>query len=471
MRISSAVVLKDITKAKNKQMIRTIYLRVTINGKQVYLDTGYKCAIKDFYNKNNQVIKSGVAYSSQINSALQHKINELNTQIQRSIARTGSVDLEFVQSVWTGKFGSDLKATLLEALQDWIHERKLSSNSISLYTTSVNSFMKFCEESEFQQISVQAINDYTRSSGYKEQYFRILKILFRSLEKRGVLAKFTLEQIHDIRPEKAKKKKTKVALTQSEVDKFYGYWKQDDGDHTKRMVIGSFVFSCETGLRFSDLTTLCDNDFKTTDQITYIEKIAQKTKTEFAVPLSERALEIYQCYRKEGIYFDFFRQYVHDTNRSKEYRKLLQKVAKELLMTKHLTAHVGRHTFITLLAQQGCNLANLQSMVGHADYKMTEKYKSIDKSAAFRDFFATKSSSGIATDLSYHIALRNLSSKKARSGVTDAELNGILIQNGISDDVSDYFAGKKTMGVGAYYVLNKCLSGILAKLLKSGSKI
>ena len=56
---------------------------------------------------------------------------------------------------------------------------------------------------------------------------------------------------------------------------------------TPEKIRDTFVFSCYTGLRWSDLTTLNKSHIKKEGKVPYIDKISIKTKVEVKIPLTE----------------------------------------------------------------------------------------------------------------------------------------------------------------------------------------
>lgn len=52
---------------------------------------------------------------------------------------------------------------------------------------------------------------------------------------------------------------------------------------------------------------------------------------------------------------------------------------------KHLTTHVARHTFGTLMLANGVSIENVAKMLGHSDTKMTRHYAKILDSSIMHD--------------------------------------------------------------------------------------
>ena len=47
---------------------------------------------------------------------------------------------------------------------------------------------------------------------------------------------------------------------------------------------------------------------------------------------------------------------------------------KKAEIDKHITAHCGRHTFATLLVQNGADILSVSAVMGHKTIKYTQRY-------------------------------------------------------------------------------------------------
>jgi integrase len=138
------------------------------------------------------------------------------------------------------------------------------------------------------------------------------------------------------------------------------------------MVKRSFLFACLTGLRISDLRQLTWKNVQGSEL-----KITQKkTGDHVSVPISEQARSLLPVRGNAGIgakVFDF-------PSRDDVYNRRLQWWVAEVGIEKHVTSHVARHTFATLLVTQGNDLYAVQHLLGHRDIKVTQIYaKLVDK--------------------------------------------------------------------------------------------
>jgi site-specific recombinase XerD len=147
----------------------------------------------------------------------------------------------------------------------------------------------------------------------------------------------------------------------------------------------AFLFSCFTGLRFSDLLKLKWSHIHTTkdkdgnDYTTMILRPSKTTNTSgklLQAPLAKQALQILEevGHKTDG---DLI---FYTLKSSTSYNDRLKDWAKAAEISKNLHSHVGRHTFATLGLTSGIDIYTVSKMLGHSELKLTERYaKVIDK--------------------------------------------------------------------------------------------
>jgi len=126
------------------------------------------------------------------------------------------------------------------------------------------------------------------------------------------------------------------------------------------------LFSCLTGLRFSDIIALKWENFETYPDGGHCIRIrTEKTETEALNPVSQEAYEL--CGKKStGLVFKDFK------------KAMLQNVLPKWLqaagITKHITFHCFRHTFATLLVSSGSEIYTVSKMLTHKNVSTTQIY-------------------------------------------------------------------------------------------------
>lgn len=134
----------------------------------------------------------------------------------------------------------------------------------------------------------------------------------------------------------------------------------------------AFLFCCYTGLRFSDLKTL------RSEHITgsWIVKKMEKTGYIVEVPLdrifSGKAMAMITRYGT-------VERLTQGLGKNSPVNKMLHEVLKPLALGFKATFHTSRHTFATLLLQQGIPMTAIQQMLGHRKIETTLIYGERDR--------------------------------------------------------------------------------------------
>jgi integrase len=143
--------------------------------------------------------------------------------------------------------------------------------------------------------------------------------------------------------------------------------------HTEQIyseTCNAFLFSCFTGLRYSDVKKLKFSDIKIVNNDKFIEFKQKKTGQNERFLLSENAVYIiekqYQrVIRNENI----FNLLTLDTM-----QRHLKLWTERAGITKHITFHCGRHTFATMQLNNDNDLYTVSKLLGHRDIKTTQIY-------------------------------------------------------------------------------------------------
>ena len=136
----------------------------------------------------------------------------------------------------------------------------------------------------------------------------------------------------------------------------------------------AFLFSCFTGLRYSDMKSLLWSEVHTAadGKTLYIEHRQVKTKKTVTIPLSEEALR-WMPKQVDGIDLVF-----HELKISTgTVEDVLKEWMKDCKIDKHITYHCSRHTAATTLLTLGANLYVVSKLMGHSSIQMTEVYAKI----------------------------------------------------------------------------------------------
>ena len=156
------------------------------------------------------------------------------------------------------------------------------------------------------------------------------------------------------------------------------------------LVKKAFLFSCFTGLRYSDMKAVNWSEIhKAADGKTeYIDHIQVKTKDRVTIPLSEETKK-WMPKREEGIDNIFHNLTITSTT----VEVVLKEWMKAAGITKHITYHQRRHTTASLAISAGADISAVKDVLGHGSITSTEVYakvaleKKIEAVNLFNDMF------------------------------------------------------------------------------------
>ncbi|TXB67252.1 site-specific integrase [Vicingus serpentipes] len=220
-------------------------------------------------------------------------------------------------------------------------------------------------------------DSYTSKTNHKletrKKRIRTLKAFFNWMDESDL---FTIPKaLSNFKSEQGVAETVKAVLTKAEVIKLY---KKKFSDPKKEFIKDVFVFTCYTGLRFSDLISLTKRHIKELDSAgTTIIKKAVKTGYEFSIPLNKVALEILELYDYDFSRYDNanFNKYLHillkETEMFDDELDFEEEVKERW---ECLSIHRGRDTFITLLIQERVPLNEIMKYTGHRSVSNLNKY-------------------------------------------------------------------------------------------------
>lgn len=135
----------------------------------------------------------------------------------------------------------------------------------------------------------------------------------------------------------------------------------------EREIVRYFLFSCYTGLRYSDLRQLKYSSIHGNS----IHINMHKTGYRVNIPLTQKANQLLPEKRQDDLQ-PIFRVYCNKvTNR------ILKQVGQRCGIPKKLTCHVARHTFATVSITLGIPIEVVSKLLGHTNLKTTQVYAKI----------------------------------------------------------------------------------------------
>lgn len=344
------------------------------------------------WNGNSQHAKKSFEDYSTFNKFLD-RLSEEAKRIPRQILSEGravtSDELKEGLLLFLGKNHKPNEIEVYEALDGFLFTKKgkLSKNYLKSVTTLKNHLEGFEKKKKykvtFERLNLAfyelftsyLYNDCHQTNNTVGTNVSRLKHFLKWAGKMGY-NKFTDYQDSEF---KAVESETEtIYLTEVELFKLY----EHDLPINSRLynVRESFCFGCFTGLRFSDIAKIREENVKGDELILTI----QKTRENISIPLND--------YAKEILERNSFRLPVISNQKTNDYLKELAEDAKiedlvritrfkgaeriESVEPKHqlITTHTARRTFVTLSLEKGMRPETVMAITGHKSYKNFKRY-------------------------------------------------------------------------------------------------
>ena len=151
---------------------------------------------------------------------------------------------------------------------------------------------------------------------------------------------------------------------------------------TRDIAVLETLFS--TGVRVSELCKLKAADVDLTNRRILV---MGKGRRERVIPLCDKAtVKALQSYKKEynnyiGMESSFFLNRDKRPLSDQSVRQLIKKYQKLSCIPENATPHMFRHAIATLLLENGVDIRNIQTLLGHSSLAVTEIYTHVSLSA------------------------------------------------------------------------------------------
>ncbi len=404
-----------LRKSRNEKTSESdIYLRISVNNKRSALSINRKVDPRKWHSKSEKMLgKSPEAV--ELNNYINVLRNRIKNIHQSLIEEDKTVTSKNILDEFKGVNKKKPKMTLEvfkehNEQMDRLSGKSISKSTAKRYWTCYNHVEQFLKEE--YKAEDYPMNDINHQFITKFEYF--LKT------KRECNHNSALKYVNNF------KKIIRIALANQWMDRdpFYNYKVQfetvereflneeevqqliDKDLHLDRLklVRDMFVFSCYTGLAYSDVKKLSGADItKGIDGGKWIRIKRTKTKSLSSIPLLPVAEEILDRYKdhpevKNG-------DYVLPVLSNQKSNAFLKEIAALCGINKPLTTHLARHTFATTITlTNGVPIESVSKMLGHKDLRTTQHYAKIVDRKISDDMKALKQK----------LAIKEISKSKAK---------------------------------------------------------
>jgi integrase len=134
----------------------------------------------------------------------------------------------------------------------------------------------------------------------------------------------------------------------------------------------AFLFSCLSGLRWSDINKLVWSEVQHSNEMGYYIRFRQKkTKGVETLPISEQAFNLLGKRQEPEV------RVFKGLKYSAWHNLKLQQWVMRAGVTKTITFHCARHTYATLQLTMGTDIYTVSKLLGHKDLKTTQIYAKV----------------------------------------------------------------------------------------------
>jgi len=263
--------------------------------------------------------------------------------------------------------------------------KEVSKATVQKYRTTKNHFRDFLfKKYKVKDLSVKALKPemiaafnlylktekgigYNTAIKFLQSFRRIIKIALRNgwmLKDPFVGVNMSLKEV------------SRPYLTDEELERII---KLDSRFDRINKVKDFFIFSCFTGLAYTDVKKLKGKEIIKTDKGYWIKTQRQKTGGESNIPLLPVPLSIINKYNPVDEIFD--NDPVLPILSNQKMNAYLKELADLTSISKNLSYHVARHTFATTVTlMNDVPIESVSRMLGHKSIKTTQHYaRVVDK--------------------------------------------------------------------------------------------
>lgn len=343
-----------------------LYLEVKIEQKRKWYSLSTWLQKNEWDNKAGRV-KPANRYHQELNYQFSKSIQKANDifyhySMNETLLSFQDFEDRFFNKIYSGKSFYEFAEHEIKGMHEY------SQGTIKGYYTLVSKMRQFKPNLGFQEINlnfIKSYDDYMRKElGNNQNTIHRSHRFIRSIINRAIrqdiikenpYKRFTLKLVPTHRQ----------FLTISELETLASIQPNISG--SLKEVLRHFLFSCYTGLRYSDLFSL---QYKNINE-GMIKITMHKTKDQVSIPLCDAAKKL----------IDFSDHFPDEPVFLLQTNQPLNKRLKEIMeiagINKNISFHCARHTFATVGISLGIPLEVVSKLLGHRDLKTTSIYAQI----------------------------------------------------------------------------------------------
>lgn len=293
-----------------------------------------------------------------------------------------------------------MKDRIEEFIDYLAHEKKYSENTIANYQKDLEEYDKYLKEKfpkknkAYEEVEYREVTEYLINLNKKNlkpstinRHLSTIRSFYEFLIKKGVISNSPFKLISG--PKKEKKLPNYLKYDEF-LDLIEACDATDLGERNKMIL--ELLFA--TGLRVSELVNvkIQDIDFKNREikttgkgnktRIVYFNKKCQEVMSKYVLGARQNILD--------GKHSDYLiLNHLGNSITRRGVADILEKLIKKSSLKHKISPHTLRHTFATLLLNEGMDIREVQELLGHARLSTTSIYTHISNEELRRVYLNT----------------------------------------------------------------------------------
>ena len=379
--------LKSYADDKAKTQIFLVY---NFDGNRLRYYTGKRIEPK-YWDKEKQRAKTNYSNAVSLNQFLKTTANFLEDKYNELKILGKRITIELLKDELNNRFNIGDEADLVEKYDEFLEAsvNERAPATIRKIKTTLSRLKEFQEEKKFrisfdtvdlnfdERFKDFLINDKKQTNNTVAKHYKNLKVFLNWATEKGYNTNLEFQKF------KAKQNDGEIYfLTWDELMKLFDLEIESPKLDRVRDI---FCFGCFTGLRFSDILNLKqDNISNDTIQIQTL-----KTRGKTIIPLNKYSRAIYEKHKSTETYSLFnaisnqkMNEYLKELGQLAEIKDPVQiihyrgaeRIEKIVPKYEVLTSHVARKTFITNAMMRGMSTEVIMDITTHNSYKSFQRY-------------------------------------------------------------------------------------------------
>ena len=356
-----------------------IEIRLTIDRKPYYFQTGVKCFAKEFV--------AGVVVDREdaelLNARVRILRDKLMGAVNRYLASNMEIDVQAIRrQIWHTSMGNN--SNLLAWIGAQIPLLQLQRGTIRHYQTLLQRLQEFEQMTTWSDVSVENIYQFDAwlhshrgwngrliSDAAVYNYHKCFKALLQRAVRFGILLANPYDRLRG--EFRRGDRETVDYLTEDEMHRIEALQLQPGSFIEKARDL--FVFQMYTGLAYGDAQAFDFSKYRLEDGAYIYVGERQKTGVQYVSRLLPPALAVVEKYNGSVPKID-----------NSDYNRLLKGIGIAANIHTPLHSHIARHTFATYMLSQRIGLDSVSVMMGHKNTVQTRRYAKTLASTVREDF-------------------------------------------------------------------------------------